>query len=401
MLKVGQKPELKLTPRQAAIIDQDYPKFSRGEIDRRRTLMADAMAKAGVDHLVAYAAFFSGGPVHWLSDWSTTYEAVLVFTPGQKDTIFIQFYNHLPQARELMPEVDIRWGGASTLQSTIAELKQRGAGARRVGAVGGVPMGYFKALAGAFEDVVDLNPAYFGLRMVKSAEEIDWYRIAARFGDLAIDALRREIRPGLDEGDLSAITEGAWLPWRGSNVIHFFGATSMHDPQVFVPRQHLTRRRLEKGDVISCEITANFWQHGGQVLRTFTLGEPFTPVYQRLHDTADAAYDAIFNVLRPGVHMRELAVGAKVIEEAGFTYYDDLVHGFGGGYLMPILGSPTRGHESLPDRTLEAGMMMVIQPNVITTEQTAGVQTGDLVVVTENGAETLHTAPRGPFHLGI
>ena len=86
-----------------------------------------------------------------------------------------------------------------------------------------------------------------------------------------------------------------------------------------------------------------------------------------------------------------------MIEEAGFTYYDDLVHGLGGGYLQPILGSPTRGHEPLPDMTLETGMMMVIQPNVITKDQRAGVQTGELVVITETGAESLHTVPRGPY----
>jgi len=395
----GPKPDLKLEPRLASIVEQDYPKFSASEMAHRRKRVADAMAQAGVDHLVAYASAFRGGPVHWLSGWLTTFEAVLIVTPGQQDTIFIQFYNHLPQARAVMPEVDIRWGGASTIQSAIGELKRRGAKARRVGAVGLLPMGYYKALAARFEDVVDLNRAYFGLRMVKSSEEIDWYRIAARFGDMSIEALRRELRPGLDEADLGAITEAAYQPWRGINGIHFFSATSMHDPKVFVPRQHPTNRRIAKGDVISCEITASFWDHGGQVLRTFTLGERFTPIYQKLHDTAEAAYAAVFQVLRPGCHVRELAVGARIIEEAGFTFYDDLVHGFGGGYLPPVIGSPTRGEETLPDMTLEAGMMMVIQPNVITGDQRAGVQTGELVVVTESGAESLHTTPRGPFHV--
>jgi Xaa-Pro aminopeptidase len=96
----------------------------------------------------------------------------------------------------------------------------------------------------------------------------------------------------------------------------------------------------------------------------------------------------------------ELAIGARIIEEAGFSFYDDLVHGYGGGYLPPVIGSPTRGAEPLPDMTLEAGMMMVVQPNVITRDQKAGIQTGELVIVTESGAESLHTAPRGPFHVG-
>ena len=31
-----------------------------------------------------------------------------------------------------------------------------------------------------------------------------------------------------------------------------------------------------------------------------------------------------------------------VIEDAGFTIYDDLMHGFGGGYFPPVLGSRSR-----------------------------------------------------------
>jgi Xaa-Pro aminopeptidase len=135
------------------------------------------------------------------------------------------------------------------------------------------------------------------------------------------------------------------------------------------------------------------------VLRTFTIGEPLTPLYRRLHDTAEAAYDAIFQAARAGRHVRELEIGRKVIEDAGFTFYDDLVHGFGGGYTQPIIGSPTRGHEPLPDMLLEAGMMIVIQPNVITPDFKAGVQTGELVLITDGGAASLHTAPRGAIHV--
>lgn len=394
------KPPHGLDKHLAAILDADYPRFSAAEMKRRRDLMAAAMEKAGVDHLVACAGFFRGGPVHWLSDWLTTYEAALIFSPGKRDTIFVQFYNHMPQARAIMPDADMRWGGVSTIQSVIAELKARGAKTRRVGAVGMVPMGYAKLLAGAFEDVADLNPAYGRLRLVKSREEVDWYRIAARLSDLPIEALRREIRPGLDERDLGAITEAAYVPWRGSNIIHFFFSTAMRAPDVFVPRQHLTARKIAAGDVIATEITASFWEHWGQVLRTFSVGEPLIPEYAKLHAAAEAAYDAMLGVLRPGVNARELAVGARVIEEAGFTYYDDLVHGFGGGYFQPILGSPTRGHEPLPDMVLETGMMMVLQPNVITEDQRAGIQTGELVVITETGAESLHTVPRGAYVVG-
>jgi hypothetical protein len=40
-------------------------------------------------------------------------------------------------------------------------------------------------------------------------------------------------------------------------------------------------------------------------------------------------------------------------------------------------------------------MTVVIQPNVVTHDQRAGVQTGELVLIAPNGIEHLHTTPRG------
>jgi Xaa-Pro dipeptidase len=394
------KADLKLDPRLMTIVEAEYPRFSSSEMSRRRKLVEQAMLDGGADHLLVYGAGFRGGAVHWVSDWHTTYEAALIVTPGKRDTLFVQFFNHLPLARKMMPATDVRWGGESTIKEVIGELVARGARPDRVGVMGALPIGNYKSLAAKLGDVKDLNRAYFGLRMVKSQEEIDWARIAARLSDLSIDALRREVRPGLDERDLGAIVEGAYTPWGGSNVIHFFGVTSMASSDICVPRQHPSTRKIQIGDVISTEITASFWDAQGQVLRTFFVAAEPTSLYRQLHDTAEAAYEAIVAKARPGTHARELAEAAKLIERAGFSFYDDVVHGYGGGYLQPIIGSPTRKNDPLPDLTLAPGMMLVIQPNVITLDEKAGVQTGECVVITQNGAESIHTAPRGPFRLG-
>jgi Xaa-Pro aminopeptidase len=398
--KSARKPDLRLDAHLMAILEQEYPRFSASEMTRRRQAMERIMGEAGVDHALAYGSGFRGGAVHWLCDWLTTYEAALVFTPGRKDTLFVQFYNHLPLARKMMPSTDVRWGGASTIRSVIDELSRRGGKPGRIGVIGPLPIGPCQALASKFGEIKDLNGGYFRERLLKSPEEIDFCRIAARLSDLSIEALIREIRPGLDERDLGAIAEGAYLPWGGVHIIHFFGVTSMNDPDLCVPRQHPSTRKIRQGDVVSTEITASFWEGQGQILRTFSVGAELTPLYRRLHDAAEAAYEAVFNALRPGAHARELLVGARLIEKAGFTFYDDLVHGYGGGYLPPILGSPTRPAEPLPDISLQPGMMLVIQPNVITKDEMAGVQTGECVVITETGAESLHAAPRGPFRVG-
>jgi Xaa-Pro dipeptidase len=181
----------------------------------------------------------------------------------------------------------------------------------------------------------------------------------------------------------------------GTNVIHYFGVTPMREPQMAVPAQFPSTRRVEKGDVVFAEISAAFWEHPGQVLRSFAVGEEPPPLYRELHAAADAAFDAIAALLKDGAKPADVIAAAGVIEAAGFTTIDDLVHGYGGGYLPPILGSKSRPAGPVPEEPFQAGETVVIQPNVVTRDGRAGVQTGELVLVTATGIERLHNVPRG------
>jgi Xaa-Pro aminopeptidase len=174
----------------------------------------------------------------------------------------------------------------------------------------------------------------------------------------------------------------------------------MADPQVCVPAQYPSSRRIAPGDVVLTEVSAQFWEYPGQVLRTFAVAAEPTPLYRDLHAVAEAACDAILGVVRDGATMDEIVDASGVIERAGFTTCDDLVHGFVGGYLPPVLGSRSRPAGPLPDLTLAAGMTIVVQPNVVAPDGRAGVQTGELVLVTEDGCERLHAAPRGLARVG-
>ena len=75
------------------------------------------------------------------------------------------------------------------------------------------------------------------------------------------------------------------------------------------------------------------------------------------------------------------------------------MHGYGGGYLPPILGSKSRPAGPVPQEPFRAGQTVVIQPNVVTRDGNAGVQTGEMVVITDSGIERMHTMPRGFLQL--
>jgi Xaa-Pro aminopeptidase len=382
------------------LYESDYPRFSDKEMERRRTAVGAVLAEAGLDHLVFCGYHRAGSVVQWLTQWPITVEAVGVFSPGKPDALFIQYINHVPLARRLADRAEVSWGGESTIASVITELERRGACANRIGVIGAMHFEQHAALAARFGKITNLNRVYVRLRRIKSEEELDWMRLGAALSDRGMAALRDGLEEGLTEHALGDLVERAYVPHGGTNLIHYIGVTAMRDPRVAVPAQFHSRRRLQKGDVVVAEISAMFFDHAGQVLRSFAFGEDPPSLYRELHAAADAAFDAVAAVLKDGAAPAQVIEAASVIEQAGFTIIDDLLHGFGGGYFPPILGSKSRPAGPIPDEPFAAGMTVVIQPNVVTRDGKAGVQTGECVLITKNGIESLHRFPRGFATIG-
>jgi Xaa-Pro dipeptidase len=386
---------LDLPPHLRAIHEADYPRFSDAEMARRRAAIEGLLNEAGLDHLVYCGANRFGSAVQWLTGWPVTAEAVGVFTPGKPDALFVQHVNHVPLARHLAAPAEVAWGGGSSIGAAIAALERRAARGGRVGVIGPMTFEQHDTLAARFGVPANLNRRYTRLRQIKSDEELDWLRIGAALTDRGMLALRDGLRPGLSERDLADLVERAYVPLGGGTVIHFIGVTSMTNSSLAVPAQFAGNRKVARGDVAVAEIAAAFWEHSGQVLRSFTVEAEPTPLYRDLHAVADAAFDAVAAVLKDGAMPREVVDAAGVIERGGFTIIDDLLHGYGGGYLPPILGSRSRPSAQIPDEPFRAGMTVVIQPNVVTRDGNAGVQTGEMVRITATGIETIHAVPRG------
>ena len=368
-----------------------YPRFSDEEMARRRDALAAELEAAGAAHAVVYGANRVGPAVGWLTGWPVTREALCVFTPGERDLLLVNFYNHIPNAERIATEADVRWAGPKPMAAAIEELERRRARGARVGLIG--PLGYRPhAALSEFATPVPLDDVYTRLRLRKSAEELEWLRVGCGFTDDAVRAVHEQAGAGTDERELGDMVERAYVGRGGTTHIHYFGAG--------VPAQWPAARQLERGDVLSCEVSASYWDYTGQLLRTFAVGADPSPLHQELHDVADAAFDSLFEQVRPGTSAVELVEASAVIGDAGFTTRDDLVHGFVGGYLPPVLGDRTRTLEEVPDFTLEEGMTIVIQPNVVTRDEVTGVQTGELVLVTADGAERLHDYERGLLRIG-
>lgn len=372
-----------------------YPRFSEGEMRRRRRAVLHAAAARGVETVVVSGVNRNGTAVQWLTGWPVTQEAYVVLDSDHVDALYVGFYNHVPQATELAPDAEVRWVGPSAAVSVLAELERRSHGRRPVGLLGPHGHAYRRALEDAGLELVGMDADYTRLRQVKSPEEVSWLRVGAALSDAGVAALGDGLHSGLTEWQLADLVERAYVPHGGTTHIHYFGVTPMAAPRRANPAQYPSAREVRPGDAVTVELSAAFGGYAGQVLRTFCVEADPTPLYRELHEVAEAALDRVLAVVRDGTTPEEVKDAAAVIEDAGFTTLDDLLHGFGGGYLPPVLGSRSRDHDPGGAADLRSGMTVVVQPNVVTPDRRAGVQCGELVLVTNDGFERLHTAPRG------
>ncbi len=208
-----------------------------------------------------------------------------------------------------------------------------------------------------------------------------------------MEALEAEARSGMTEFEWASIAESAYVKQGGITTIHFLGSTSMRDPHLCVPTQWEANRRIAKGDVVITEISALHWGYSGQIHRPIAAGEPPTPAYRRMYDVAVEAYERIAAVVKPGATAEDVLDAAEFIHASGYTIYDDLFHGYGGGYLDPVLRTRRTRAAADPPFTFAENMVVVIQPNLITEDEQMGLQVGSMLLVTERGAESLHRYP--------
>src|SRR5205807_286299 len=177
---------LRLEPRLRAIVEQEYPRFSDAEYARRHRALAAVMGKHDLDHLLVVTDHRTGNAPQWVTGWPGTVEAYVVFRPGEKMTMHVEWYNHFPLARKL-----------------------------------------------------------------------------AR--DAGFESLLHGTKPGMTERELGNLVERAYVGEGGTTFIHFIGVTSMAQPEVFVPPQFHSARRVQRGDVVFCELSGMWWDYPGQV----------------------------------------------------------------------------------------------------------------------------------------
>ncbi|MDH5507379.1 MAG: M24 family metallopeptidase [Anaerolineae bacterium] len=401
-----------------------WDKFLPGEMQRRWDLARDLMKR---NNLIGLLVFGNSGVnrhneanVFWLSNHLDLHHNYLIapLDTNIKPALYTGLTNHVPNARQVSDIPVIEWGGYDPPEKIIAYLSRVGMTRGRLGLVGvndkfgmGMPYQHYRTLQHGLPgiELVDITLEYTRMRTIKSAEEIEWLRKAAAFTDNTVKALQIEIKPGMTDYNLLGIIEGAYRYDGGIPHIAFLRSMAMDAPNGCLPAQNPSRRVIEKGDVIITEISASYWGYSGQIHRPIFVGADPNPEWQKMFDTALAAYENISNVIKPNATERDVIQAASVIGENGYSIYDDLIHGYGVDIHPPLIDRscvdywPWDGANNPAPlgRAFAKDMAIVIQPNPVTLDETMGLQLGALTVVTEHGVECLHNIPFEPIVVEI
>ena len=373
---------------------------SAAEMVDRQRIVADVCQATDVRGVLVFGNDAARHHIRFLTGWPPGWDTYALAWRSERTALWVPSENHLPSARAVAGDsVDVEWIGADpfeTLASAIRHRIGKSAVPTRLGVVGPIPCSAHAQLAARLGGVelIDISAAFVRGRLVKSAEEIERTRAAAALGDAAIETLRRTMRPGVRDFELGAATENAYRRLGGEHGICFLASAPMSGGGRLVPALIWSDRALSDGDMVMIELSVGVGGSTSQVLRTIAFGTPM-PAVRDLHDVADRAFAALLGESRPGATAARLLEVAGLIDDAGCTVVDDVIHGYGGGYLPPVLRSPATQHQPPPDMTLRSGMMLVIQPNVVSRDGSLGVQTGELVVVTDDGAARFHALPTG------
>ena len=372
----------------------DYPTFSDDEIERRHKAVYRLIEQEGVDAILFYGSGRYASDIYWLSDWPSSREAYLLTQTGNEPVILMQLFNHYPMARVMSCIKDVRWAGANTTNSVADLVRERGLESKRIGLVGSISYQVYNKLRETYPGTsfVDLGGKLRMMRTVRSAEEIERIRLASKLTDQSIQALAENLKEGLREDEIPAIIEPVYLKAGGYAGIHFMSSMPMRDPDFAVPSQFHSRRKLQKGDALITEISGAYSGYSGQIHRTFSIGEGPTPEWQKIHDAATEAFEILAKVIRDGATTTEAEEAAEIIHKRGYSTYDDLVHGV--NQYPPIFQTKTRKRHDSKEIAFRENMVIVIQPNLMTYNETMGLQFGETLVVKKNGCESLNAYPR-------
>ena len=226
------------------------------------------------------------------------------------------------------------------------------------------------------------------LRSVKTADEQDHLRAAARLTDDAFQIAMSRFEAGMTERAAADQVREA-LREVGSDG-EAFDTIVAAGPNAAKPHHRPGKRPLQTGEPIIIDIGARVSGYNGDLTRTVCLGradEKLVGIYEAVLEAQQAGLQAI----RAGVpaSLPDLAT-REVFASHGLEKF--VIHSAGHGLGLRVHEAPSVRKTS--DATLESGNVITMEPGLYI-EGWGGVRIEDVAIVRDSDYENITNAPKG------
>jgi Xaa-Pro aminopeptidase len=232
-------------------------------------------------------------------------------------------------------------------------------------------------------ELVEAGPSLSALRRIKTPDEIDRLRSAARAADEAMLAITAERLSGRTEAEVSRHLAELLLA-AGHQTAPF--AIVASGPNAASPHHDAGERVIGPGDAIVLDIGGIRDRYASDTSRTAFVGSPpdeFASLYEVLREAQASACRAV----RPGIAASAIDRAARsIIADAG--YGEQFIHRTGHGIGLEVHEEPYIVDGN--DEPLQPGHAFSVEPGIYVAGRW-GARIEDIVVCTETSGERLNT----------
>lgn len=224
-------------------------------------------------------------------------------------------------------------------------------------------------------------------RLIKSEQEVERLREAARITDIAFTHILDVLRPGISEVEVAMElertmrNEGADGPSFGTIV-----ASGLRSA---MPHGAASQKAIEAGDLVTMDFGAVLDGYHADMTRAVGIGH-VSDELRRLYDAVLEAQLAGVAAVAPAMAGRDIDAVART-SLAAHDLADAFGHSLGHGTGLEIHEGPSLSSNS--QDVLEPGMIVTVEPGVYL-PNVGGVRIEDLLVVTDTGNEILSHSPK-------
>ena len=397
-------------------------KIPNSLLKERLSMVESRLGKQGLNYLVVFSNGSSSGTANrthgylrYLCDWdSKSAPSVLVLRLGKEPILLVpnSYYRRL--AMENLRFQDIRKVPPKRLGPEVVSILQPLVSENeKIGYIGRTetPAPLYDALVQGLSGVewIQADRIVDELRTIKDPVAITFHRRAAEICDAMFETLSREVRKGKKAYQLQADVEHT-ARYAGCDYV-----TTFLPVGPIVDRARRTRREClrvpQPGDQLVMAAFLIYEGHWGHAIRTGSVGNP-SDAQRRAFDIALEMQEAALEHVKPGLDLNDVWKASARAFKKHYPNTDSsnwiwlrTGHAIGLDYSDPILTEAFRypyeisegedGEDQsgkMPIR-IEAGMLLMLHPNVFLPNEAAGA-VGDMVLVTEDGYEILNGFPR-------